>query len=104
MDTSDITWQIAPDGKTAHAKLDNGKGEVTLTRFEGRMPGRPAVLDNLRYFAATWNSPFNLYYSKHYYKGFGKSYSLEKANGFTISVEMTSDGKRVLPAAKKAAD
>src|SRR5438552_1644401 len=35
MDTSDITWRISPDGKTAYAKLANDKFEVKLTRFGG---------------------------------------------------------------------
>ena len=34
-DTSDITWSISPDGKTAYAKLSNGKAEVKLTRYAG---------------------------------------------------------------------
>ena len=100
MDTSDITWKIAPDGKTAYAKLANGKGEVKLTRFGGADAEKAAQISNVRYFAATWNSPFSLYHSDHYYKGAGKSYELHHANGFTITVEASSDGKRV--AAKKA--
>ena len=95
MDTSDITWKISPDGKTAYAKLANGKGEVKLTRFGGSDPDKPAQISNVRYFAATWNSPFALYHSDHYFKGFGKSYELHHANGFTITVEASSDGKRV---------
>lgn len=94
-DTSAITWTLAPDGKTAHAKMANGKGEVTLTRANGADPNKPPRVDNTKYFAATWNSPFNLYHSDHYYKGFGKDYSLKHANGFIITVEHTSDGKRV---------
>jgi hypothetical protein len=95
MDTSAIEWKIAPDGKTAFAKLANGKGEVKLTRFGGPNADKPAQLSNVKYFAASWNSPFDLYYSEHYYKGFGKNYKLNHANGFTITVEATSDGKRV---------
>ncbi len=94
-DTSEITWTLAPDGKTAHAKLGNGKGEVTLTRAKGADPNKPAQIANTRYFGATWNSPFNLYYSDHKYNGFGKSYELHHANGFVITVEHTSDGKRM---------
>ncbi len=103
MDTSDITWRLSPDGKTAFAKLANGKGEVKLTRFSGTNPDKAAEINNVRYFAATWNSPFALYHSDHYYKGFGKSYELHHANGFMITVEASSDGKRVI-VPKKAAD
>ena len=102
MDTSDIAWQVSPDGKTAHAKLANGKGEVKLTRFGGTDPDKPSQINNVKYFGATWNSPFTLYHSEHYYKGFGKSYELKRANGFTITVEQTSDGKRIPPAAPAA--
>jgi len=85
------------------AKLANGKGEVKLTRFSGTNPDKAAEINNVRYFAATWNSPFALYHSDHYYKGFGKSYDLHHANGFMITVEASSDGKRVT-VPKKAAD
>ena len=102
MDSSDIVWRIPADGKTAYAKLANGKGEIKLTRFSGP-DDNPAQLTNVRYFAATWNSPFSLYHSDHYYKGFGKAYELQHANGFTITVEASSDGKR-MTAAKKAGD
>ncbi|MBI3664937.1 MAG: DUF1326 domain-containing protein [Acidobacteria bacterium] len=98
-DTSEITWTMAPDGKTAHAKLANGKGDMKLTRAGNADPNRPAQVTNTKYFAATWNSPFNLYYSDHYYKGFSKDYQLHHANGFVITVEMTSDGKRVTSSA-----
>jgi uncharacterized protein DUF1326 len=94
-DASAITWTLAPDGKTAHAKLANGKGEVTLTRASGADPSKAPQIANTRYFAATWNSPFSLYYSDHRYNGFGKSYELHHANGFVLTVEHTSDGKRV---------
>jgi hypothetical protein len=96
MDSSEITWKIAPDGKTAYAKLANGNGEVKLTRFGGTDPAKAAQISNVRYFAATWNSPFALYHSDHYFKGHGKSYELHHANGFTITVESSSDGKRVV--------
>ena len=95
MDTSEITWRISPDGASAYAKLANGKGELKLTRFAGAEPDKPAQVQNVKYFGAAWNSPFSLYHSDHYYKGFGKSYELHHANGFTITVEASSDGKRV---------
>jgi len=95
MDTSDITWQMSSDKRTAHAKLGNGNAEVRLTRFEGTDPKMPTSISNLKYFGATWNSPFDLYFSDHYFKGFGKNYTLKQANGFTITVEASSDGKRV---------
>lgn len=94
-DTSGIDWTLSPDGKTAHAKLANGKGEVSLTRAAAADPKKPAQILNTRYFGATWNSPFDLYHSEHHYNGFGKSYELHNANGFVITIESTSNGKRV---------
>jgi hypothetical protein len=101
-DASDIEWTVSPDGRKAHAKTANGKGEVTLTRFDGTNPKTGAQIQNVKYFGATWNSPFTLYHSDHYFKGFGKSYELKEANGFMITVEHTSDGRRVPAAPKKA--
>ena len=101
-DTSPITWKISPDGKKAEADLGNGKGGVKLDRFVGSNPAQPSQVQNVRYFAATWNSPFALYHSTHFYKGFGKDYFLKGANGFVITLEMTSDGKRVTTARKPA--
>ncbi len=94
-DTSAIAWTLSPDGKTAHAKLANGKGEVTLTRAAGARPHEGPQVGNTRYFGATWNSPFILYYSDNKYDGFGKSYESHHASGFLFTWEETSDGKRM---------
>ncbi len=104
VDTSEITWVVSPDGKTAHAKLGNGKGEIQLRRFAGADPNRTSQISNLRYSrGADWNSPFDLYFSDHYYKGFGKSFELKEANGYMLTLEVSSDGKRI-PAAPKKSD
>ena len=104
MDTSEITWSMAPDRLSASAKLANGKGEIKLTAAGSQDAKRPPQVANTRYFGATWNSAFDLYHSDHFYKGFGKSYAPKQANGFVITVEMTSDGKRLAAAASKKAD
>ena len=54
----------SPDGKTAHAKMANGKAEVKLARFNGQDPNKPTQIANLKYFAATWNSPFISMYGR----------------------------------------
>jgi hypothetical protein len=66
------------------------------------VPGFSQIL-NTRYFGATWNSPFDRYHSEHRYSGFGKSHELHNANGFVITVESTSTGKRVAAAAAASA-
>jgi hypothetical protein len=102
-ETADITWTVSPDGKTVHTKLSNGKAEIKMSRFAGTNPDRPLQINNLTYRkGAAWNSPFDLYFSDHYYKGFGKSWELKEANGYMITVEVTSDGKRIPRAVKKS--
>ena len=103
-DTSEITWTVSPDKKTAHAKMANGKSDIKLTSATGADPKMPPQVTNTKYFAATWNGPFNLYHSDHYYKGFGRDYQLHHANGFIITVEHTSDGKRVETKSVKKGD
>ncbi len=103
-DTSAIAWSLSPDGKTAEGRLANGKGSIKLTRFSGSDPAKAAQIQNVKYFGASWNGPFDLYFSDHFYKGFGKSYELKQANGFMITVEMTSDGKRVTTAPARKTD
>ena len=66
-----------------------------VVTIEGTDSKITTSISNLKYLGATWNSPFDLYFSDHYFKGFGKNYTLKQANGFTITVEASSDGKRV---------
>jgi hypothetical protein len=85
-----ILWE--KQGKTAHAKLGNGEGEVFLTQVSGPN-GRPVVINNLKYWGADRNKGFNLYKSVHHYKGHGYDYSFKDANGFTIEIEAGSPRK-----------
>ena len=60
---------------------------MKLTRFGGANAEQPSQLHNVRYFAATWNGPFDLYHSDHFFKSGDRAYSPKKANGFVITVE-----------------
>ena len=89
IDRAPIVWELRDNGKTAYAKLGEGQGEVTLTRFEGPNGG-PVVINNLKYWGADRNKGFNLYRSEHHYKGHGQDYSYKDANGFTIEIDTGS--------------
>jgi hypothetical protein len=87
IDRAPIEWEV--QGDTAHAKLGDGQGEVTLTAQKGAN-GRPVVISNLKYWGADRNKGFNLYRSEHHYKGHGQDYSFKDANGFTIEIDAGS--------------
>jgi hypothetical protein len=89
MDTSKITWER--NGANGHAKLANGKGEVTL---KGVMDdkGKQSVIQNLKYWGAQKNTGFQLAKGTHRYKGFGHNYSHKDRNGFFIHIESSGNG------------
>lgn len=86
-DPSAITWSVA--GKAATAKLANGKGEMVLEQFPGA-DGGPAVLHNVKYWAADSNDGFVMYKSKvHRWDGFGHQFDFSGRNAFTINIHAT---------------
>lgn len=88
VDKKPISWEIA--GDKAVAKLGNGAdGTVELSAFKDKS-GKIAVIRNLAYWGAKSNTGFNLYKSKHHYKGHDHEYKFEDTNGFVI--EITSSG------------
>jgi hypothetical protein len=90
IDRAPILWE--KEGKTAHAKLGDGEGEVALTQVDGPN-GKPVVINNLKYWGADPNKGFNLYRSVHHYKGHGYDYRSKDANGFTVEIESGSPHK-----------
>jgi hypothetical protein len=87
-----ISWEIMSD--KAVAKIGDGTdGTVELSAFKDRTTGKPTVINNLTYFGAKSNKGFNLYKSKHHYKGFGKEYGFEDTNGFVIEIISSGDVK-----------
>ncbi len=80
------------DGKTAHATLDGGKtAEVKLVATSGN-DGKPAVIQNLKYWGAPRNDGFVLMPNEveAYRKG-DKAYEFKGTNGFMITVDINSD-------------
>ncbi|MCI0595036.1 MAG: DUF1326 domain-containing protein [candidate division Zixibacteria bacterium] len=79
-----ISWEIKGDKATA--KIGDGTdGMVELAAFKDKS-GKTSVINNLTYFGAKSNKGFALHKSKHHFKGYGKEYGFEDANGFVIEI------------------
>lgn len=96
-DTIDFTWNIDEKAGVAQAKLADGKGETTLERVKGDVPGKEVVMQNLTYFGAQSNTGFRMWKAKrNYYEGHGKKYDTSGTNGFLITINFS--GKASTPA------
>ncbi len=91
VDRAPIVWE--KKGKTAHAKLGDGQGEVTLTVVTGNDGKSPVVIKNLTYWGAKKNNGFVMAKSTHHYKGHQLDYAFEDANGFLIEIESSGGGQ-----------
>lgn len=97
-DRTPITVTHAP-GRHVASRGDE-KGHVELSLPEGSAnDGKTApAVRNLKYFGATKNGGFHLYYATHRYSGHGYDYKYERRNGFTIDIEIgtpaTTQGER----------
>ncbi len=89
-DRAPIVWE--KKGKTAHAKLGDGQGEVSLSVVTGNDGKSPVVIKNLTYWGAKKNNGFVMAKSKHHYKGHQLDYAFEDANGFLIEIESSGGG------------
>jgi hypothetical protein len=84
-DRMPITWEVK--GNNGHAKLGDGKAEVTLTGFVGNDGKSLVKISNLTYWGAQKNNGFTLAKGTHHYKGDGLDYSFDDSNGFFIDIE-----------------
>jgi hypothetical protein len=84
VDRAPIVWE--KNGVNGHAKLGNGKGEVTLKGVTDGT-GQQTVIRNLKYWGAQKNNGFYLAKGTHRYKGHGHNYSHKDRNGFFIHIE-----------------
>jgi hypothetical protein len=85
----------------AHAKMDNGKGEVILERVKGDDPAHEIVVHNLKYWLAQSNNGFRMWKSKHEaFEGHGRNFSYDGTNGFLITIHFSGQAKA--PAADSA--
>ncbi len=98
-DTREDSIEWHDEGKTAHAKMASGMGEITLDKTTGPNKTSPTVVKNLQYWFSSSNDGFVLAYSTHHFDGENK-FSQEHRNGFTIA--WTAKGE-IKPEATKAA-
>ena len=60
-DTAAFSWNVDQTTGVAHAKMNNGKGEVALERVVGTNPNQEVVIPNLQYWQAQSNNGFRMW-------------------------------------------
>src|SRR5260370_4907860 len=63
VDTQAFSWKVDTKTGEAHARMDNGKGEVILDRGKGDDPAHQVVVHNLEYSMAQSNNGFRMWKS-----------------------------------------
>lgn len=102
VDTQGFTWNIDEKTGVAHAKMDNGKAEVVLERYQGNAPSREIVMQNLKYWQAQSNDGFRMWKSKQEsFDGKGHKFSYEGTNGFLITIHFSGQAQKQAAAAGK---
>jgi len=90
-----FSWDIDTKTGVAHAKMNDGKGEVILERYKGVNPGREIVIQNLKYWTAQSNDGFRMWKSKHEaFEGQGHKFSYDGSNGFLITIHFSGQAKK----------
>jgi hypothetical protein len=78
VDTAAFSWNVDSKTGLAHAKMDNGKGEVMLERVSGNNATHEVVIHNLKYWGAQSNDGFRMWKSKHEaFEGDGHKFSYD---------------------------
>jgi hypothetical protein len=92
-----IDWNKDPEG--AVAKLNDGKsGEIVLKQVKGQ-DGKPVVIENVKFWAATKNSGFHVMKNEvEAYREGPKAFEYMGSNGFFTTIQISSQD------AKAAAD
>jgi hypothetical protein len=94
VDTAAFMWKVDTKTGEAHAKMDNGKGEVVLARVNGGDPTHEVVVHNLKYWLAQSNNGFRMWKSKHEaFAGHGHDFSYDGTNGFLITIHFSGQAK-----------
>jgi hypothetical protein len=94
VDTAGFTWKVDTKAGEAHAKMNNGKGEVILERVQGDDPSHEIVVHNLKYWLAQSNNGFRMWKSKHEaFEGHGHKFSYDGSNGFLITIHFSGQAK-----------
>jgi Protein of unknown function (DUF1326) len=94
VDTQGFLWKVDTKTGEAHAKMNNGKGEVILERVQGDDAGHEVVVHNLKYWLAQSNNGFRMWKSKHEaFEGRGHNFSYDGTNGFLITIHFSGQAK-----------
>ncbi|PYU74799.1 MAG: hypothetical protein DMG49_03955 [Acidobacteria bacterium] len=93
-ETAAFSWNVDSKDGVAHAKMNNGKGEVILERVNGNDPHHEVVMRNLKYWGAQSNDGFRMWKSKHEaFEGDGHKFSYDGTNGFLITIHFSGNAK-----------
>jgi hypothetical protein len=91
-----FSWNVDRKTGVAHAKMNNGNGEVLLERVGGDNPSNEVVVHNLKYWGAQSNDGFRMWKSKHEaFQGDGHKFSYDGTNGFLITIHFSGSAKPV---------
>jgi len=94
VDTEGFLWKVDTKTGEAHAKMNNGKGEVILERVAGDDPTHEIIVHNLRYWVAQSNNGFRMWKNKHEaFEGHGHNFSYDGTNGFLITIHFSGQAK-----------
>ena len=92
--TGAFSWNVDTKAGVAHAKMNDGKGEVLLERVSGNSPDHEVVISNLKYWGAQSNNGFRMWKSKHEtFEGDGHKFSYDGTNGFLITIHFSGNAK-----------
>src|SRR5260370_21119378 len=85
VDTAGFTWKVDTKTGEAHAKTNNGKGEVMLERVAGDAAAHDIIVHNLKYWCAQSNTSGGMWSNKHdAFERPGPHFSYTRTNGFPI--------------------
>jgi hypothetical protein len=94
VDTAAFMWKVDTKSGEAHAKMENGKGEVILERVKGDDAAHEVVVHNLKYWLAQSNNGFRMWKTKHEaFEGHGHNFSYDGTNGFLITIHFSGQAK-----------
>jgi len=92
--TTAFSWDVDTKTGVAHAKMNDGKGEVILEKVKGDNSSHEVIIHNLKYWGAQSNDGFRMWKSKHEaFEGDGHKFSYDGTNGFLITIHFSGNAK-----------
>ena len=92
--TGAFSWSVDTKAGVAHAKMNDGKGEVILEKVKGGDENHEVVMSNLKYWGAQSNNGFRMWKTKHEaFEGDGHKFSYDGTNGFLITIHFSGNAK-----------